>query len=344
MKQASSMMRTIVAAAALPSFAGFAGCHTAATYSPVQPLTAARGDIGCYGRILPASGTLFVSHFVINAGTPVVERIEVKDGDVVNAGQVLAVLSSRPYLQQSVASAEDEVHLASARLARVRAGGSASEQAALAQEVVRAQSVRDEAERTFTRTKALYEKDFISRAHYETAEANLQQADAVLARARAEAQNARAGRADDAAVAEAQLREAETNLTRAREDQNSSILRSPIHAKVLRVLAHPGEAVGAQGVAELAGLDDLEVIAEVYEGDIARVRVGQRADISADFLAQSLRGTVESIGSTIEKQQPLATDPGAPADARVFKVHIRIPNQAVLADRINGKVRVVLHA
>jgi HlyD family secretion protein len=100
--------------------------------------------------------------------------------------------------------------------------------------------------------------------------------------------------------------------------------------------------VGPEGSAELADTSRMAVVAEVYEADIARVHLGQKAVIASALFPGPLNGEVVSIDPRIEKQQPLSIEPGAPSDARIFKVRIRVPDSAFLAMRINGKVDVVI--
>jgi HlyD family secretion protein len=48
---------------------------------------------------------------------------------------------------------------------------------------------------------------------------------------------------------------------------------------VLQIHARPGERVGPEGIVELADTSVMYAVAEVYETDVGRVRIGQRARI-----------------------------------------------------------------
>jgi HlyD family secretion protein len=134
-------------------------------------------------------------------------------------------------------------------------------------------------------------------------------------------------------VTKAQLQQAQADLDLAR-------VRSPISGQVIKIHAYPGERVTTAGVAELGKTDEMYAIAEVYEDDIGRVHVGQRATVTSPALGDELQGTVESIGWKVAKMQVLDTDPAAKTDARVVKVKIRLDDSARVARLTNMQVDV----
>jgi HlyD family secretion protein len=136
-------------------------------------------------------------------------------------------------------------------------------------------------------------------------------------------------------VARAELRRAEANL-------ELSTVRSPIGGQVLEIHAREGERVGLEGIAELGTTASMVAIAEVYETDIGRVRLGQRARIDSPALPHALEGEVERIGRKIGKRDVLSTDPVADADARVVEVEIRLVDSAPAAALTNLRVEVVI--
>ena len=87
-----------------------------------------------------------------------------------------------------------------------------------------------------------------------------------------------------------------------------------------RCMRVQGERVGPDGIAELGQTDAMYAIAEVYETDVARVRVGQRATVTQPGAAAAVQGTVERIGLKIGKKDVLSVDPAAKTDARVVEV------------------------
>jgi HlyD family secretion protein len=119
-------------------------------------------------------------------------------------------------------------------------------------------------------------------------------------------------------------------------------VRSPIEGQVLEIHAREGERVGAEGIVELGRTQAMYAVAEVYETDIGRVRVGQRARITSPALVRDLEGEVERIGLKIGKKDVLGTDPVDDADARVVEVEIRLLEPALAARLTNLRVDVVI--
>jgi HlyD family secretion protein len=86
--------------------------------------------------------------------------------------------------------------------------------------------------------------------------------------------------------------------------------------------------------------DEMLAVAEIYETDIGRVQVGQRATVSSPALADPLVGKVERIGRKIGKLDVLDADPVAKTDARVVEVEIRLDDAARVAALTNLQVEV----
>jgi HlyD family secretion protein len=122
---------------------------------------------------------------------------------------------------------------------------------------------------------------------------------------------------------------AEAELARAEAEHDRAFVRSPIDGRVLYVHSREGEQVGTQGVVELGRTDSMFAIAEVFEDDVGRVRVGQRARLTSPALPTDLNGTVDWIHLRVAKQDVLGTDPAARKDARVVEVEIRLDDSEV---------------
>lgn len=138
--------------------------------------------------------------------------------------------------------------------------------------------------------------------------------------------------ADDAVEAqELKVNQARAELEQARAELEHTTVRAPISGNVLKLYARAGERVGAQGIAEVAKTGQMCAVAEVYETDIGRIRLGQRATISSPALPHDLRGTVDRIGLEIGRQQVLDVDPTARTDSRVVEVEILLDQPALAA-------------
>jgi HlyD family secretion protein len=137
------------------------------------------------------------------------------------------------------------------------------------------------------------------------------------------------------AVLEAQLEHAEA-------ERRLTEVRAPIDGQVLDVYARAGERVGVEGILDLGATHAMFAIAEVYETDIARVRVGQRAQVTSPVFPTPIGGIVERIRPKIRKQDALGTDPAARKDARVIEVEIRLDESDAVAALTLVQVEVLI--
>jgi HlyD family secretion protein len=134
----------------------------------------------------------------------------------------------------------------------------------------------------------------------------------------------------------------QAQLERSKAELDQAVVRSPITGRVLDVHAREGEKVGPDGIAELGQTDAMYAIAEVYETDVQRVRVGQRATVTSAALSQPVGGTVDRIGLKIGKKDVLSVDPAAKTDARVVEVRILLDDAERVAGLTNLEVDVAI--
>ena len=122
------------------------------------------------------------------------------------------------------------------------------------------------------------------------------------------------------------LAQARVQLRKVQSDLVQSELRAPIDATVLRILARPGERPGDAGILELGNTDQMEAVAEVYESDINRVRVGQPATLISENggLTTILKARVVRITPQVRQRQVVSTNPTGDADARVVEVRLAL--------------------
>jgi HlyD family secretion protein len=91
---------------------------------------------------------------------------------------------------------------------------------------------------------------------------------------------------------------------------------------------------------ELGQTDRMYAVAEVYETDITRIKIGQTARITASALEQESLGKVERIAIKVGRMDALGTDPIAKTDARVVKVFILLDNSELVSRLTNMQVEV----
>ncbi|MEO0409008.1 MAG: ABC exporter membrane fusion protein [Cyanobacteria bacterium P01_A01_bin.135] len=332
--------------------------------APVAPAPVLPQTVNALGRLEPAGEAIRISQPSSPGGAYRVESLQVKLGDRVQTGQIIAVLDHHNRRQQDVEAARQRVASAQARLNQVLAGAPAgdiaAQQAAISRleaqlqgdvatqqaSIARLEAEVRNAEAEYQRHDGLFQEGAISTSDrdskslvVETARERVTKARAALQRTQQtlqrQIQEARATldrvaevRPTDVAAAQAEVDAAQTAVAQAEAELETAYVQSPRDARVLRVFTQEGESVGVDGIVELGETDQMYAVAEVYEGDIGRVQVGQLATITADPLLDPLQGTVEQIGWVVADQGVLDTDPVASTDARVVEVKVRLDSEA----------------
>jgi HlyD family secretion protein len=112
-------------------------------------------------------------------------------------------------------------------------------------------------------------------------------------------------------------------------------LYAPIDGRILNIKILPGEEVGGGPVLIMGDTEGMRAVAEVYETDVSKVRIGQLATISSRALPHPIAGKVVRIGDMVFKNDVLNVDPAARADARVVEVWIDL-DEPKLTDRLTN--------
>lgn len=125
------------------------------------------------------------------------------------------------------------------------------------------------------------------------------------------------------------LLESRAELLRVNSDLVNTELRAPFSGTVLRLHARAGERPSEKGILELGANDNMEALIEVYESDIAKVKLGQRVELTSENggFSGKLAGTVIRLAPQVRQREVLSTDPTGDADARIVEVRVRIDPQ-----------------
>jgi HlyD family secretion protein len=300
--------------------------------------------IGALGRIEPMSEVLH-----INAPSmmeqPLISELLVKVGDEVIAGQLLARLDSHRRELADVGSAHAALNLAETNLERVLAGAKAGEIVAQESLVERAKSRLELAQKKLNRAEKLASNQALSaedldvaRTEFEIEQRELHQHEATL-------EAIREIRPVDINYAKAQIDQAKADLERAEADLDVTTIKSPIDGVVLEINTRVGERVGNDGLLELGDTSEMDVVAEVHETDIIRVRLGQSTDVRLRNWNETLHGHVIEIGRLVGRMDVLSNDPVDDTDARVVEVRIRLdqPSGNSVAGMSYARVEATIH-
>ena len=131
---------------------------------------------------------------------------------------------------------------------------------------------------------------------------------------------------DELVKLQGQLREAVAQRQGLQVDLADSELRAPLAGTVLKIHSRPGERPANDGVLELGAGDQMEAVAEVYESDINRVKLGQVVSLVSENggFSGSLQARVIRISPQVRQRAVLSTDPTGDADARVVEVRLAL--------------------
>ncbi len=226
--------------------------------------------------VLNATGRVVAARraSVSSKGTGRLEWLGVQEGQMVKEGEVIARLENRDVAAQRE-QAQAQTQAARANLAQ-------------------GQADLDDAAAALKRAQDLARQNFISGSALDTAEARYNKARAVID------------------TLKAQISVAEANARVAGVTFDQTLIRAPFTGMVLTKSANVGDIVtpfssasGTTGaVVTMADMETLEVEADVSEASIAKIRVGQPAEIQLDaFPELRLLGEVSRIVPTVDRSK-----------------------------------------
>lgn len=128
---------------------------------------------------------------------------------------------------------------------------------------------------------------------------------------------------------ETQLYNAQTNLELAKAELEQSYVAAPLDCTVLYINVQEGERVDNKGVARVADLSVMDIVAEIYEGDMPRIKLGQRAEITIPGFQQKFKAVVSELGYVVQKNDLNDTDPLANKDNRIIEVRLKLDNDNI---------------
>ncbi len=128
----------------------------------------------------------------------------------------------------------------------------------------------------------------------------------------------------DVAAAKTEVENAIATLKHAQTELAGAYIKAPMAGQIIKIHTRVGEKISASGIADLAQTNQMMAIAEVYQTDIGKVKLGQQAVISSQAFVGELRGTVAQIGLQVNRQNVFSNQPGENLDSRVVEVKISL--------------------
>ncbi|MBF0481799.1 MAG: efflux RND transporter periplasmic adaptor subunit [Desulfovibrionaceae bacterium] len=258
----------------------------------------------------------------------------VEEGDAVAKGQVLAALDNADIVAR-VAQAEADLALKTAAYDKVVSGARDMERR-------EARALLDEAEAVLVNAKSEYahRAELLRRKAISVEEADRAEREYLVALKRATQARERfhliddPARREDVAAAAADLADARGKLDEARAYLEKSKIRSPIDGVVLRKHRRAGEMVSVNfdsPVVTVGDIASLRVRADVDEKDVDKVRLGQKAYMTADaYGARRFGGKVMRIAKILGRKNVRTDDPAEKSDTKILEVLIDLDGKEPL--------------
>lgn len=331
---------------------------------PIQAVAVASPivkEVTALGRLEP-QGELIKVFAPTSIDGARVDSLKVKHGQRIRKGEVIAILDTYDRRLASLQESQAQVEVAQAELRQIEAGAKSGQIRAQSRVVDRQQvEMKTEinaqkatiarieaqlrnAELEDRRYQSLYTDGVVSaslrdgkqltadtiRQQLNEAKANLSRIELSrqqqVSEAAATLDQIAEVRPVDVQVAQSQVSRALASVKRAQAELDLAIVRSPQDGQVLKIQTRNGELVGTKGIISLGQTQNMVAVAEVYELDVSRIRLGQTAIVTSrnNAFSDSLQGKVTEVGLEINKQDVLNTDPAAKFDARVVEVRVEL--------------------
>ncbi len=301
---------------------------------PSQPVrSAARVVASRPGPLVAGPGRVEPVSEYVNLGSEISGKLKAvlaEEGDRVKRGQVIAVLENSDYRAQ-VASAQAQLQEREAELRKIINGARSQERAEALASVKEAEAVLNNARIEMERRQGLFREGVVSREEADRFEREYKVAKARYDEtAEHHALVDAAAREEDRARAEADVALARAQLDDARARYEKTFVRSPISGIVLRRHHRVGESVTNSAttpdpVVTLGDEAALRVRVDVDETDIGKIRLGQKAYVTADaYGGKKFWGHVVRIGQELGRKNVRTDEPTERVDTKILETLIQL--------------------
>jgi len=264
--------------------------------------------IGALGRIKPHGG-------VINIGIPpgnIISSVLVKRGDVVKKGAPL-VISREAYPNEAeIAGAEMDLKEANT------AGQKAIEIKKLELSIAKMQL--DHSRSSLNRMLEGGSETYSAQAKEEKEHA-VKLAEAKYLLAAKELERLKLNQEINTARASSKVKAGRIKAQQSR-------VSAPIDGTILEISEKIGGSADGEPIVKMADLSKMDVVADVFEGDISKLSVGTKATITSKAFSRTLTGRITAIGRIVSTQ------------SRNVEVIIMLDNPQTASRLINHEVNV----
>lgn len=346
---------------ARPNEASSSARHTTPDELIAAPAAPGENDapVRALARLEPAGGVISIN------GTPGdrLEKINVRMGDHVKTGDLLATLESHALRKTERDLAASQLHEAANRQqaelryadAMLAEADLADKQAALHRLDLAAQQEKIDglaaaarsAQADLDRLKLIKDStgdSIVSGQQFDHQKLACKKAEKELAAAKAQLEKlnesvrlaeAEAGAKRQTAEANrarvestAQLASLEKQVTLAKQRLELTELRAPCDGQILKTFANAGDTLTQSPVLQMADTSRFVASAEIYENDVRRIKPQAQVHISGDALPEPLLGRLEVLGQMVARNTVVRLEPTDASDIRVIEARIPIDRVA----------------
>jgi len=266
------------------------------------------------------------------------KSVNADEGDEIHRGQVLAELENTDYRAQ-VQSSRANVVAKQAVLRKVINGARRQERDEAWSSVNEAKAVMENAQSELHRRQELFSAGVVSR---EELDRYGREADVAKDKYEAAVQQHALvddhAREEDRSLAEADLQLAQAQLEEAEARYGKTFIRSPIDGNILRKHHRSGESVSNSStvpdpILTIGDRKTLRVRVDVDETDVSKVRVGQKAYVTADaFGKQKFWGHVVRVGQQLGPKNVRTDEPTEKVDTKILETLVELDPGSQLPD------------
>jgi HlyD family secretion protein len=300
--------------------------RTAQAAATTVPVVSHADYIAGPGRVEPNSEDIKVGSELSGK----LKEVLVEEGDHVSAGQTVAILVNDDTHAQ-ILSSQAVVRQRQAELRKVINGARQEERGEALSTVDENKAIMENARVEMDRRDKLFDAGIISR---EEKERYVREYDVALAKYQQSSQHHalvdEKAREEDRSAAEASLALAEAQLAEAQARYEKTLIRSPIDGVILRKHHRSGESVSNSStvpdpIVTIGDNSRLRVRVDVDETEVAKVKVGQSAYVTADaYGKQKFPGHVIRVGKELGRKNVQTSEPTEKVDTKILETLIQL--------------------
>lgn len=259
-----------------------------------------------------------------------IDRIFVKEGDLVKKGEIIVRLDNKD-IQAQLRAAEGEVVVAKARYQELASGSREEDIEKAEASLEAAEADMELAKINLERHEQLYKDNMIPKALLDEKESLFKVAKAKVREAEQQKILLKKGpKQETLKLYKDAVSQAEATVEYYKRLLEKTAIKSPISGRVIRKYLENGEAVIPEiPILAVADIERTRINAEVDETDIGKIKVGDSAEVTSDaYPGMVLNGEIQEIFDYVGPRKVKPNNPAKNLDMKVVQVKILLKEKA----------------